>query len=138
MKKAPRKYLLTVYILLLTSYGWLYAISNQDFCHFPQEKSQNDTAYFGSCRDAITQASVTTKAVSPKKENPRICYEEREEECGKLFYNKAYTQPGNYFTAFSPKTFRSSFSKIKLVEPSCEHWFYTSSHRFSILRVMRI
>ena len=138
MKKAPRKYLLTVCILLLTSYGWLYAISNQEFSIISHGKTQIFPAYSGFCHEAISQASITKKSVSGRKANSAIYYEEKEEECSRFFVLKTFTEPGARLNGLSPKTFRRFFPGVKLVLPTCEHWFYTSSQRFSILRVMRI
>jgi len=138
MKKALRKYFLTISILLLTGYGCLHAISSQDFCRIPKEKTQGISTYFGHCHNAFIQSSITSKAVSRRKENPGIYYEEKEEECAKLFFTRAFEQPCDHLNAFSTKIFRSFFSELKLVLPTCEHWFYASSRRFSILRVMRI
>jgi len=138
MKKALKKYLLTICILLLNGYGCLHAFSDPDSASYTAHGILANSLFSAFCDDPSIHSSIFTKAVSDRKDNPHIYYEETEEKIGKLFFLRTYTESGNYFTTFFSKVSGRFFDDVKTPLPVFEHWFYSSSHRYSALRVLRI
>lgn len=140
MRKALRKYLLTICILLLNGYSCLHAISNQDSTCNSTVNAQKSSVYSDFCNHSTVQTLISKQGLTSRKENPCIYSEEKEkeEECFKLVSTKTYNESGNYFTAFRTKISWGFFCNVKNRLPVYEHWFYSSSHRFSILQVIRI
>ena len=140
MRKALRKYLLTICILLLNGYSCLYAIPSKDSASNSAVNVEKNSLYPDFCNHSTVQALISKQGLSSGKENPCIYLEEKEkeEECFKLISTKTYSESGNYFTPFRTKISWGFFGNVKNRLPVYEHWFYSSSHRFSILQVIRI
>ena len=140
MRKALRKYLLTICILLLNGYSCLYAVPNQDSVSNSTVNVQKNSLYPDFCNHSTIQALISKQGLSSGKGNPCFYSEEKEkeEECFKLVSIKTYNESGNYFTAYRTKISWGFFCNVNNRLPVYEHWFYSSSHRFSILQVIRI
>ncbi len=138
MTNALRTYFLLLSILLFSGYAFLHANAR----HNPKQHSS--AKIFGSpLFDNLDCASRSeTHAIEctfpGKKEVFSFYFEKNEDENDRPVFSRTYLPVGNYFATFYTKISRALvgtvFSQITLAK----HWFYSSSHRCIVLRVIRI
>lgn len=138
MRKELRKYLLTLCILLLNGYSSIYAKSCQNYIFDSSINNLKNSQNFNFALSKNYQTPAIGSSLSDQKENYKICSEKNEEEIDKLVSLKTFTAVSNYFSALYTHSSRCLFSQTKTHLPVFEHWFYSSSHRYDILRVLRI
>jgi len=136
--RALKKYLLTLFILLLNGYSCLDARTGQDFVFHASVNFPQNTELVNAGNALDHQAFATDFALFDQKENFKICSEKNEEESDKLIFLKTFTAVSNYFTTLNSQSFKGLFIEKNNRVPVFEHWFYSSSHRFGILQMMRI
>ena len=135
------KYLLSLFILLLSVYSQLYARSYQD-CNYHSTKStfvRSGYASFGTAQNSQAQI-LKSVLYSTEKETCKIVAAEIEEEKHEWISFKKFLDNSNYFTTvFYLLAFAYLCLFLKNRLPSCKHSIYFSSYKWYILfRVIRI
>ena len=137
MKKELRKYLFTLCILLLNGYSFLNA--NPDQCQICYASTiLKNPEYTESVLWKNSNFLTIRYTPTATKEKYKIYSEKEEEDSYEPFFARTYTLIGNYFAIFYKKISRCIFFDIKKRLFINAHWFYSSSHKNIILRVMRI
>lgn len=138
MKKASRKYLLTLVILLLGGYGYMHAGSSQNWMHESALRILQISLQDGTGAKLNSQTQYVRYSIPGIKDNNRIYSEENKEKNFKLNALKTFVQTGSYFTAFYLKISDRFFCNIQKNLPAIMHWFHASSSRYIVLRIFRI
>ena len=116
----------------------MHASSSQQFGKLVSVKTQESAEYIGFLALQNIHNPVIGSASSCENEIHKIYFEKNEEESIKRILLKTFTHVSNYLTAFYTQSSISLFSDTKSRLSVVEHWFYSSSHRYNILRVLRI
>jgi hypothetical protein len=141
MTKASAKYLLSLFILLLSVYGNLYAHTNQECNCYSSKRTLvgSEQASFGALHNNQAQFIKATLSVT-ENENCKIVAAEIEEEKHEWISFKKYLAYSNYFTTvFYALAFGYFCYLLKKRLPSCKHSIYFSSCKWYLrFRVIRI
>lgn len=138
MKKASRKYLLTLVILLLGGYGYMHAGSSQNWMHESALKILQISLQDVTGTKLNSPAQYLRYSIPGTKDNDRIYSEENKEKSFKLTALKTFVLTGSYFTAFYLKISDRFFCSLQNGLLLFTHWFHASSSRYIVLRVLRI
>jgi hypothetical protein len=134
MSIALKKYLLTLFGLFLSSY--FYTLSGSAHDTSASVKGLESSGFCCFQNEVGRWPKISNEDVSRIRDFVKIYTEKNEEESVKP------AVPGicinNYFTSFYIRPAKATFQNVKTQLPVFAHWFYSSSQRFSILRVWRL
>ena len=138
MLKPTLKYLILFCILLFAGSSKSSAGSYPDFhCHAPIHFADHLARYsfnFNSERKLL----FSTDAGGYDKSFRALVSEENNEESYEADFQEVWSASGNYFTAFYGKVLHAQIGRLAPGSGYQSHWFYASSSRSIILRVIRI
>ena len=142
MTKALIKYLLSLFILLLSVYGQLYAYPSQDcICHSSKRTLVRSAhANFGTPQKSQSLILKSTLTNTETKTCKIVAAEIDEEEKHEWVSFKKYLENSNYFTSvFNALVFGYFCLFLKKRLPACQDALYFSSYkRYILFRVIRI
>ncbi|MEO6282010.1 MAG: hypothetical protein ABIN80_22450 [Dyadobacter sp.] len=138
MTKALKTYLLTLCTLLLSGYGFLYANVLLNSTPDSSIKFLEKSTYLFFSPNPECEAPAIRLASSDQDRGVKICFEKNEEENDNTVSAKTSTDVNNFFAAFYNRVSGYFYSNKTTHLLLCKHWFYASSDRCIVLRVIRI
>lgn len=138
MTNALRTYSFLVHILLFSIFTFLFSGSPQNRSRNFFIKTSKSSFVRNHTPSAKGEALTLVHQLTIRKGSSKIYCEKNEEENLKLNFVRTYTIAGNYFTNFYTKISKTFAGQLIHSSPGILHWFYSSSHRFITLLVLRI
>ncbi|TDE17153.1 hypothetical protein [Dyadobacter psychrotolerans] len=132
-----RTYLFKLCLILLGGYGFCFA-SPAEQTRLVSLTQFNHSVYSNSCFNAETGNPRFADLCSSQEKSIKISTEKDEEEGGELSLSRTYTAARIDFAAVYTRASQIFYTLLKIRLSFCNHWFYNSSCRYIILRVIRL